>query len=59
MNLKEFSDIIKVCRKNLIESQECDVVFNGIPVNFVNLDMSGEKPILILTDKLEDPELPF
>ena len=59
MNLKEFSDIIKVCRKNLIEPQECDVVFNGVPVNFVNLDMSGEKPMLILSDKLEDHDLPL
>ena len=59
MKLNEFSDIIKVCRKNLIEPQECDVVFNGVPVNFVNIDMTGEKPVLILSDKLEDNDLPL
>ena len=59
MNLKEFSDIIKVCRKNIIKPQECGVVFNGVPVNFVNLDMSGYRPVLILSDKLEDPNLPL
>ena len=59
MKLDEFSGIIKFCRKNIIEPHECDVVFNGIPVNFVNLDMSGKKPVLSLSDKLEDPDLPL